>query len=101
MHIVGEETKDGMDVLVWATQHLHQKGEEVVLRVTEGGPWKSIAVGNTSWPMLTALGGRVSQDGYEVEGQREGALLHHLWEGGWSGQGVVESRRELKSKIGE
>ena len=92
MNGVGKETKEDMDVLTWATKHLHQKGEEVVLRITEDGPWKSMAVGNPSWPILTALGDEVIRDGHQVEDQREGTLLHHLREQGWTGQHAVEDR---------
>jgi len=88
----GNEVKEGVDMLIWATKHLLQRGEEVVLRVTEDGPWKSVLVGNTSWPILTALGDEVIRDGHRVEDQRTGTLLHHLWELGWTGQHVVENR---------
>ena len=56
MNKAGKETKEGVDVLTSATKHLHQKGEEVVLRVTEEGPWKLMLVGSASWRFLTALG---------------------------------------------
>ena len=92
MNKAGKETKKDMDVLTWATKHLHQKGEEVVLRVTEDGPWKSMVVGNASWPILTALGDEVIRDGHRVDDKRKGALLHHLWTLGWTGQHVVENR---------
>ena len=92
MNMIGKETKEGMDVLDWATKHLLQKGEEVVLRVTEDGPWKSMAVGNASWPILTALGDAVTRDGHKVEDQREGTLLHHLRGQGWTGQHEVGNR---------
>ena len=35
MNTVGNEIKKDVDVIAWATKHLHQKGEEVVLRITE------------------------------------------------------------------
>ena len=89
---VRSEMREGVDILTWATKHLHQKGEEVVLRVTEDGPWKSMLVGSTSWPILTSLGDEVIRDGHRVEDQRTGTLLHHLWELGWTGQHVVENR---------